>query len=90
MGDDGIIYFAGWDDRLYAINPDGTQEWLFQIPWGLASMSSPAIGTEGSIYVGLADTRYAIYGDSNGLLKSPWPMFNHDDLIMDNSVLNGL
>jgi outer membrane protein assembly factor BamB len=38
--------------------------------------SSPAIGSDGTVYVGSADTKklYAIKTDSKGLAKSPWPM----------------
>ena len=37
--------------------------------------SSPAIGSDGTVYVGSDDNKlYAIKTDSKGLAKSPWPM----------------
>ncbi len=37
--------------------------------------SSPAIGSDGTVYVGSGDNKlYAIKTDSKGLAKSPWPM----------------
>ncbi len=41
--------------------------------------SSPAIGEDGTIYVGSGDYYlYAINGNSGGLASTPWPMFHHD------------
>ena len=38
-------------------------------------ISSPAIGSDGTVYVGSNDKKlYAIKTDSKGLAKSPWPM----------------
>ena len=38
-------------------------------------ISSPAIGSDGTVYVGSDDTKlYAIKTDSKGPAKSPWPM----------------
>jgi len=40
--------------------------------------SSPAIGSDGTIYVGSGDGHlYAIQG-TGGLASTPWPMFRHD------------
>ncbi len=41
--------------------------------------SSPAIGPDGTVYVGCSDGYvYAVYSTSLGLADSPWPMFHHD------------
>ena len=41
--------------------------------------SSPAIGADGTIYVGCDDGKlYAVYSSSSGPANSPWPMFHHD------------
>ena len=41
--------------------------------------SSPAIGTDGTVYVGSDDNKiYAIKTDSKGPAKSPWPMFGQN------------
>ena len=52
----------------------GVKLWEFEM--GDAIMySSPAIGSDGTLYVGSGDKKlYAIKTDSKGLAKSPWPM----------------
>jgi len=56
----------------------GTPIWEFAE--GRWAYSSPAIGSDGTVYVGSNMTRrkdkklYAIKTDSKGLAKSPWPM----------------
>ena len=55
-----------------AIKP-GTVLWEFET--GSSVYSSPAIGSDGTVYVGSDDNKlYAIKTDSKGLAKSPWPM----------------
>ena len=50
-----------------------TPIWEFET--GSEVFSSPAIGSDGTVYVGSFDTKlYAIKTDSKGLAKSPWPM----------------
>ena len=51
----------------------GTVLWEFET--GDSVHSSPAIGSDGTVYVGSDDKKlYAIKTDSKGLAKSPWPM----------------
>jgi len=51
IGCDGTIYVG--DDRLYAIYPNGTLRWAFDLgPNGCIHQSSPAISADGTIYVG--------------------------------------
>ena len=54
----------------------GTVLWEFKTgesEYGVSS--SPAIGSDGTVYVGSDDKKlYAIKTDSKGLAKSPWPM----------------
>jgi hypothetical protein len=65
IGCDGTIY-VGSTINLYAINPDGTEKWIFKTMGHV--ISSPAIGSDGIIYVGSGDNRlYAI--NSNGTEK---------------------
>ena len=41
--------------------------------------SSPAIGSDGTVYVGSDDSKlYAIKTESLGPAKSPWPMFGQN------------
>jgi len=55
----------------------GTLKWKYET--GYYIESSPAIGSDGTIYVGAADNYlYAIRGSSGGLADSTWPMFHHD------------
>ena len=51
----------------------GTVLWEFETRDDVDS--SPAIGSDGTVYVGSFDNKlYAIKSDSKGLAKSPWPM----------------
>ena len=51
----------------------GTVLWEFET--GGNVYSSPAIGSDGTVYVGSLDNKlYAIKAESKGLAKSPWPM----------------
>jgi len=65
IASDGTIYiYAGW--TFYALNPDGTLKWTRYM--GNSTRSTPAIGDDGTIYVGSNDYRlYAI--NPNGTLK---------------------
>ena len=48
---------------------------LWEFETGGAVISSPAIGSDGTVYVGSFDKKlYAIKTESLGLAKSPWPM----------------
>ncbi len=66
---DGTVYIGnyGTDNRLFAINPDGTQRWSFVLGDSVYS-SSPAIAPDGTVYVGCLDNLlYALNPD--GTLK---------------------
>ena len=55
----------------------GTPIWEFET--GDKVPSSPAIGSDGTVYVGSLDKKlYAIKTDSKGPAKSPWPMFRQN------------
>ena len=66
---------------LYAINPDGTLKWNFETEdWVI---SSPAIGRDGTVYVGSRDTHlYAINPD--GTLK--WK-FETEDYVTSSPAI---
>ena len=51
IGEDGTIDAGSSNGKFYAINPDGTQKWVFKAD-SVGRMSSPAIGIIGAIYVG--------------------------------------
>lgn len=60
LGEDGSIYVGG--DGLYALWPDGRLRWKFATPEHVPT--APAIGTNGSIYIGcLDDAVYAVRPD---------------------------
>jgi outer membrane protein assembly factor BamB len=51
---DGTIYFSSLSDYFFAINPDGTEKWRYELPFTADTWSSPAIGSDGTIYTGSA------------------------------------
>jgi len=59
------------------VEKGGVKLWEFETGGGVRS--SPAIGSDGTVYVGSGDKKlYAIKADSKGLAKSPWPMFRQN------------
>ena len=54
IGADGTLYGVSPDvGTVYALNPDGTQKWVFQITVACCNvLSELAIGSDGTIYVG--------------------------------------
>ena len=51
------------------------ERFLWEFEAGLPVSSSPAIGPDGTVYVGSHDKKlYALKTDSKGPAKSPWPM----------------
>jgi len=85
IGPDGTIYVGTdpygaegqdpvpVDEVFFAINPDGSLKWKFSM--GDGAESSPAIGPDGTIYVGSYDSSlYAIQDEGNfGSLKWRFP-----------------
>ena len=69
IGDDGTIYFGsmGSDRRLYALYPNGTKKWSYQV--GLMIWSTPAIAEDGTIYVTSYDAKLHALYSNNGTLK---------------------
>jgi len=51
IGEDGTVYVGTTDRRLLALNRDGSNKWEIELP---ASVSTPAIGHEGTLYVSAA------------------------------------
>ena len=55
----------------------GSKLWEFETGGWVTSF--PAIGSDGTVYVGSLDNKlYAIKTDSKGPAKSPWPMFGQN------------
>ena len=64
VASDGTIYVGGMDDRLYAIDRDGSLKWTFKASDRVWSPSS--IGPDGTIYFGTFDgLLYAVNPDGS-------------------------
>jgi len=59
VGSDGTIYAGSYDNRVVALNPNGTQKWVFNTAG--AVFSTPCLTTDGTIYFSGMDAKlYAI------------------------------
>ena len=80
---DGTIYVGSNDGNLYAINPDGTQQWVFATTGDVDAC--PGIGSDGTIYVGSNDNNlYAINPDGT----EKWAFDTGDEI--ESSVAIGI
>jgi outer membrane protein assembly factor BamB len=64
IDENGIIYLGtayGDPNYFYAIYPNGTMKWRYWIGGGTNIESSPAIGTDGTIYFGCGQSIVALY-----------------------------
>ena len=59
VADDGTIFVGSLTGNIYAVNPDGSQQWCYQTSGPI--LGSPVVGAHGMLYVGSSDARlYAI------------------------------
>jgi outer membrane protein assembly factor BamB len=59
LGDDGTIYVASGDGKLFAIAPDSTVRWSTSV--GPVLKSSPALAADGTVYIASMDGKlYAV------------------------------
>jgi outer membrane protein assembly factor BamB len=59
--DGALILYAGTrEGELFALNPDGTLRWRFPLPEGGMVLIGPAIGNDGTLYVGAGSNLYAV------------------------------
>jgi outer membrane protein assembly factor BamB len=65
LGPGGAVY-AVCSDQLYALNPDGTKRWQFEGPGEFDS--APAVGPDGTLYVG-DEARRCLAIDPQGQLR---------------------
>jgi len=49
---EGIIYFSTYGNEVIAVNPNGTEHWRVILTPYCWSISAPAIGSDGTVYVG--------------------------------------
>ena len=72
VGSDGTVYFAAYDGYLYAVNgADGVLRWRYQA--GAAMDGAPALGADGTIYLGARNGVHALNA-SDGSLRWQYPM----------------
>ena len=64
IADDGTVYIGSNDNKLHAINSDGTAKWTFST--GDWVDSTPAIGPNGTVYVGSWDNQIYAINPSDG------------------------
>ena len=80
LGPDGTVYVgapnfppgpnpdSGISGKLYAVNPDGTQKWVFTLD-KYSSTSSPALGPDGTVYVGATNGQLYALSPLDGTQK---------------------
>ena len=61
---DGTVYIGSNDNKLHAINSDGSSKWTFTT--GDWVDSTPAIGADGTVYFGSWDNQLYAIDPSNG------------------------
>jgi outer membrane protein assembly factor BamB len=85
IGPDGTIYLgsgtdaAGDTGTLYALNPDGGTNWVFTPLQQNATISSPAIASNSTVYIGSIDGN--LYAVTNGGLDWSFPTPNAYEII---------
>ena len=76
----GTIYYCT-SNNLFAISSQGAVKWVapgLDVPAGFSVFGQPPlIAPDGTIYVALGGTLYAIAG-TNGPAKSPWPTYRQN------------
>jgi outer membrane protein assembly factor BamB len=55
-----VLYVGTREGELFAVNLDGTLRWRFQLPEGGMILVGPALGGEGTLYVGAGSNLYAV------------------------------
>jgi len=90
INSDGIIYLgSSFDNSLYAVNPDGTEKWVFDTVGRVSR--TPVIGPDGTIYiVDSSGGLYAVnpdgtekwYNNSNRYCYNYSPTVNTDGMVI--------
>ena len=68
VADDGTVYVGSGDDKLYALESNGTLKWTFEEATDWLD-SSPAIGSDGTIYIGSWDNKMYAVDPTTGASK---------------------
>jgi len=78
VADNGLVYWGSWatyqPTYFFAINPDGTTNWVFPT---MSVTGSPTVGPDGTVYFTTATTLYALRGTAP-LASSPWPKYRQN------------
>src|SRR3989338_4642613 len=89
IASDGTIYITSFSNFLFAINPDGTEKWMFSIKVSSDTWTSPAIGPDGTIYIcssrhngGIGGKLYAINPDG----KEKWHFQAESDIFPSPAI----
>jgi len=75
---DGTIYFGDAIDTFYALDLNGKEKWRYTTQGG-GFVSSPAIGPDGTVYIGSWDKKVYAFGGKENLLKR---LFSKDILVI--------
>ena len=59
IGEDGTVYTASYEGVIIALNPDGNLRWSLQAGDSGAIWSSPTLGVDGTLYIGIQGGRWA-------------------------------
>ncbi len=91
---DGTIYLGTWEGGyLIAVNPDGTEQWRKEIGF---TDSPPAIGVDGTIYIGSRVTAGAgwLYAFGKGPLwveaNGPYSGYAHSPIHFSGTIYGGV
>jgi outer membrane protein assembly factor BamB len=86
IGADGTIYVGGWDNKLHAFNPDGSNKWDSGTIIGFWVDSSPAIGADGTVYVGSDDHKLYAFNPDGSLKWDSGTIFG--DLVFSSPAID--
>lgn len=83
---DGTIFVPGWDKRLQALNPDGTEKWRAEGPVGLAT--TPLLsGDQQTVVVRGWDRQVLAFGTEGSLRwKAPTYQYNGASIMSNLAV----
>ena len=91
IGADGTVYTGAnsGETLMMALNPDGSEKWVYPVPGSPYYWSSVSLGADGTVYFGAGITFYAL--DSTGKVKwtYPWGAVGVTAIASDGSILFG-
>jgi len=88
---DGTIYLGTWEGGyLIAVNPDGTEKWRKKI--GDFTDSPPAIGADGTVYIGSHEDAFYAFGTGPLLVEAngPYSGYAHSLILFSGTIYGGV